>query len=58
MSPQLRDAENYYAAQDQYHADMLVKTLGYERAVEKCCEQHWVDILQQLQKPVEMAKAS
>ncbi len=58
MSPQLRNAENYYEAQDRYHADMLVKTLGFERAVEKCCSEQWLDILQQLQKFNELAKAS
>ncbi len=58
MSPQLRDAENYYQAQDRYHADMLIKTLGFDRAVEKCCEEQWLDILQQLQQSVELAKAS
>ena len=58
MSPQLRNAETYYEAQDRYHADMLIKTLGFDRAVEKCCEEQWLDILQQLQKSVELEIAS
>ncbi len=58
MSPQLRDADNYYEAQDRYHADMLVRTLGFDRAVEKCCEEQWLDILERLHRPRELAKAS
>jgi len=58
MSPQLRNAETYYEAQDSYHAKMLIKTLGFDRAVEKCCEEQWLDILQQLKKTDELQIAS
>lgn len=57
MSPQMRNAENYYEAQDRYHADMLVKSLGFDQAVKKCCEEHWLNILQYVRSYGNLANA-
>lgn len=58
MSPQIRNAESYYEAQDRYHADMLVKSLGLDGAIRKCCEEKWFNILHQLEISNGLAKAS
>ena len=57
MSPQMRNAETYYEAQDRYHAEMLVKSLGLDGAIRKCCEEQWPAILRQVEICNGLAKA-